>query len=317
MEYRDYYEILGVPRNASLADIKRAYKKCARKYHPDVSKEADAKLKFVQAKEAYEVLKDPKKRAAYDELGADWDAGEDFTTPPNWERNFHFTSENFSSEDASAFSDFFSSLFGNHSRGSNFRSHRGFNDQPFPSKGQDVHATIQIDIEDSFHGTVKAMTLSDPTSADKQTQTINLRIPKGVMQGQQIRVAGKGLPGYSGGKAGDLYLEVSFHPHSFYRLEQKDLCLTLPLTPWEAALGAKVKLPHPLGPVEVTIPANSTAGKTLRLRGRGLPGSTPGDMLVKLNIVLPKVETEEQKALFRQMKQSMPFNPRSQFGIEP
>jgi len=315
MEYRDYYAILGVPRDATLADIKRAYKKCARKYHPDVSKEANAKQQFIQAKEAYEVLKDPKKRAAYDELGEDWTSGQEFTAPPNWKRNFQFYSNGSTQGDPSAFSDFFESLFGGSFKSAPFQSRYTSGDHAFTTKGEDLHAKIQIDIEESFHGAVKTLTLPNASPNKEQAQTINLRIPKGIREGQQIRLGGKGLPGYSGGTPGDLYLEITFRQHPFYRMEQKNLCLTLPITPWEAALGAKVKIPTPMGPIEVTVPANSVSGQTLRLRERGLPGSKPGDMLVKLNIVLPKVNTEHEKALFRQMQDLMPFNPRSQLGV--
>ncbi|MDX1300840.1 DnaJ C-terminal domain-containing protein [Photobacterium sp.] len=316
MEYRDYYATLDVPRNASQADIKRAYKKLARKYHPDVCKEADADKKFMQVREAYEALKDPKKRAAYDQLGDSWRSGQEFTSPPNWERNFHFSGDNFTQGNGAAFSDFFESLFGNPFRQASANSHQAFRGHHrFTTKGEDQHARIQIDIEDSFHGTTRTLTLQDPSSGGQQVQTISLRIPKGIREGQQIRLKGKGLPGQSGGANGDLYLEVTFRPHPFYKMEQKNLCLQLPIAPWEAALGAKVKLPTPTGPLEVTIPANSASGQTLRLSGRGLPGNPAGDMLVKLNIVLPKVDDEQSKALFRKMKDMMPFNPRSKLGV--
>ncbi|MDV6250319.1 DnaJ C-terminal domain-containing protein [Vibrio sp. EA2] len=315
MEYRDYYAILGVPRDATLTEIKRAYKKCARKYHPDVSKEANAKQQFIQAKEAYEVLKDPKKRAAYDELGEDWTSGQEFKAPPNWKRNFQFYSDGSSQGDPGAFSDFFESLFGGSFRSEPFHSRYTSGSHTFTAKGEDLHAKIQIEIEDSFHGAVKTLTLANSSPNKEEALTINLRIPKGIREGQHIRIGGKGLPGYSGGTPGDLYLEVTFRQHPFYRMEQNNLCLTLPITPWEAALGSKVKLPTPMGPIEVTIPANSVSGKTLRLRERGLPGSKPGDMLIKLNIVLPTVETEQEKELFRQMQALMPFNPRSQLGV--
>ncbi|PSW05794.1 DnaJ C-terminal domain-containing protein [Photobacterium lipolyticum] len=315
MEYRDYYAILDVPRNATQADIKRAYKKLARKYHPDVCKEADADKKFIQVREAYEALKDPKKRAAYDQLGDSWHSGQEFTAPPNWERNFHFSGDNFTQGDAAAFSDFFESLFGNPFQQTRPRSRQAFRGHSFTTKGEDQHAKIQIDIEDSFLGTTRTLTLQDHSLQRQQAQTISLRIPKGIREGQQIRLSGKGLPGQSGGANGDLYLEVSFRSHPFYRIEQKNLCLVLPIAPWEAVLGAKVKLPTPTGPLEVTVPANSASGQTLRLSGRGLPGNPPGDMLIKLNIVLPKVEDEQSKALFRQMKDTMPFNPRSKLGV--
>ncbi|MGF1756556.1 DnaJ domain-containing protein [Photobacterium sagamiensis] len=315
MEYRDYYATLDVPRTATQAEIKRAYKKLARKYHPDVSKEADADKKFILVREAYEALKDPKKRAAYDQLGDSWRTGQEFTAPPNWERNFHFSGDSFSQGDDAAFSDFFESLFGNPFQQAPHHSRQAFRGHRFTTKGADQHAKIQIDIEDSFHGTTRTLTLQDPSSDRQQAQTISLRIPKGIRDGQQIRLSGKGLPGQPGAANGDLYLEVSFRPHSFYRLEQKNLCLVLPIAPWEAALGAKVKVPTPTGPLEVTIPANSASGQTLRLSGRGLPGNPAGDMLVKLNIVLPKVDDEQSKALFRQMQSIMPFNPRSKLGV--
>ncbi|GAB6263600.1 DnaJ C-terminal domain-containing protein [Photobacterium sp. R1] len=320
MEYRDYYAILGIPRDATQADIKRAYKKSARKFHPDVSKETDAHQKFIQAKEAYEVLKDPQKRAAYDQLGKDWHTGESFDVPPDWEREFQFSGDSFTRGDAGAFSDFFESLFGSHfghrpDRAQ--RAHRAHGaNAHFKAKGEDIHAQVLIDIEDSFHGAVRSLTLPSSRMDGTQPQTVNLKIPKGVREGQHIRLRGKGMPGHSGGEAGDLYLEVSFRPHALYRLEQKNLCMTLPVTPWEAALGAKIKIPSPTGPIEVKVPANSDSEKTLRLRGRGLPGTTPGDMLITLNIVQPKVETEQEKALYRQMQDLMSFNPRSQFGFE-
>lgn len=317
MEYRDYYAILGISRDATLADIKRAYKKSARKYHPDVSKETDAKEKFIQAKEAYEVLKDPQKRAAYDQLGKDWHSGEHFHVPPNWERNYQFSSEGFSRGDASAFSDFFESLFGDHFDHSAGRHHRARRaHQHFTAKGEDIHAKVQIDIEDSFHGAVRTLTLPSSPLDGAPPQTVNLKIPKGVREGQHIRLGGKGMPGHGGGAAGDLYLEISFRPHPYYRLEQKNLYMALPVTPWEAALGAKIKIPTPTGPIEVTVPANSVSGKILRLRGRGLPGASPGDMLITLNIVQPKVKSEQEKALYRQMQDLMSFNPRGQFGFE-
>ncbi|MEJ2765170.1 DnaJ C-terminal domain-containing protein [Photobacterium sp. MCCC 1A19761] len=317
MEYRDYYAILEIPRDATLADIKRAYKKSARKYHPDVSKDPDAQRKFIQAKEAYEVLKDPQKRAAYDQLGKDWHTGQNFHVPPDWEGNFEFSSDGFNQGDAAAFSDFFESLFGGHFGHRPDRAHRTRSaHQHFSAKGEDIHAKVQIDIEDSFHGAVRSLTLPASPLDGAQSQTVNLKIPKGVREGQHIRLGGKGMPGHGGGAAGDLYLEVSFRPHPLYRLEQKNLCLSLPVTPWEAALGAKIKVPTPTGAIEVTVPANSVSGKILRLRGRGLPGTSPGDMLITLNIVQPKVETEQEKALFRQMQDLMPFNPRSQFGFK-
>ncbi len=316
MEFRDYYEVMGVDRNATEDEIKRAYRKLARKYHPDISKESDAEEKFKEMGEAYEVLKDPEKRAAYDQLGKNYQAGQDFTPPPGWDAGFEFSGAGFGgSADASAFSDFFESLFG---RGG-FTQQRGPTGG-FHAQGQDHHAKILIDLEDAIHGASRTITLQVPEVDDQgrvqtRTRTLNVNIPKGVKQGQQIRLAGQGAPGMGQGGAGDLYLEIGFNPHNFYHVEGRDIYLDLPVTPWEAALGGTVKVPTPNGIVEMKIPPGSVSGKKMRLKGRGIPGKIAGDFYVVLKISLPQADSDEARAIYEQMKTELDFNPRRNLGV--
>ncbi len=314
MEYKDYYKILGVDRKASRDEIKRAYRKLARKYHPDVTKEPDADQKFKEMGEAYEVLKDPEKRAAYDQLGAQWQAGQEFHPPPGWDAGFESRQGGFSTGDASAFSDFFESLFG-----------RGFGGVSggktvFRSRGQDHFAKVMIDIDDAFHGATRTITLKMP-ELDTQgmlhtkQRTLNVKIPKGIKQGQHIRLAGQGSPEMEGGTSGDLYLEVTFRPHPFYRVEGRDIYLDLPVAPWEAALGATVKIPTPEGKVDLKIPPGSASGRKLRLKGRGIPASTSGDLYAVIQLVTPPANSEQDKALYRKMEREMQFNPRRSWGV--
>ncbi|HEB96769.1 MAG TPA: J domain-containing protein [Sedimenticola thiotaurini] len=317
MEFKDYYEIMGVKRDATQDEIKRAYRKLARKYHPDVSKEPDAEQKFKQVGEAYEVLKDPEKRAAYDQLGANWKAGQDFRPPPDWDAGFEFSGGGFTEGDASAYSDFFESLFG---RGFGGARAAGRGRRTYHARGEDHHAKVLIDLEDAFHGATRTITLRVP-ELDPQghvvtrERTLNVRIPKGIRQGQQIRLAGQGAPGLGEGKAGDLYLEVEFRPHPIYRVEGRDLYLDLPIAPWEAALGARVKAPTPGGVVDLKIPPGSASGRKLRLKGRGIPGKPPGDIYVVLQIVVPPATTEKAKELYREMEKELAFNPRARLGV--
>ena len=316
MRYKDYYQVMGVPRTASQDEVKRAYRKLARKYHPDVSKEQDAEEKFKELQEAHEVLKDPEKRAAYDQLGPDWRPGQDFRPPPDWGKGFEF-SRGAPGEGPAEFSDFFSELFGSRSpfgatRGAG-RAHRGF-----AAAGQDHVARIEIDLEDAFRGGTRTIELRTPElTADGHVmvkpRTLRISIPAGVTEGQQIRLAGQGSPGTGGGPPGDLMLEVSFRPHPRFRLEGRDVTLTLPVAPWEAALGETVSVPTLGGPVEMKLPAGARAGQTLRLRGRGLPGQPPGDQLVLLRIVLPP-DSPRARQLFEQMKREVPFDPRATSG---
>jgi curved DNA-binding protein len=312
MKYKDYYETMGVARDATQAESKRAYRKLARKYHPDVSKAADAEQRFKDVGEAYAVLKDPEKRASYDELGADFKSGQDFSPPPDWGSGFEFSGRGF--DDADGYSDFFSTLFGEELGRTTGR--RGY--RASPSRGEDHHAKVMIDLEDAFHGTTRSIQLRTPridetghvTTAER---TLNVKIPKGVQPGQHIRLAGQGSPGQ--GQAGDLYLEIEFKTHRIYRIEGKDLYLELPITPWEAALGDTVKCPTPAGAVNLGIPPKTTTGHKLRLKGRGIPGDPPGDLYAIARIATPAADTEAAKLLYRKMQQELPYDPRSELGV--
>ncbi len=317
MEYKDYYDIIGVKRDATQDEIKRAYRKLARKYHPDVSKEANAEARFKEVGEAYEVLKDPEKRAAYDQLGANWKAGQDFNPPPDWDQGFEFHGGGFTGADAEQFSDFFESLYGRgfNRAGGGRRSSGGFN-----MRGEDTHAKVAIDIEDAFNGATRAISLKHTEmGADGRPhikeRTLNVKIPKGVHQGQSIRLAKQGGAGIGQGEAGDLYLEIEFRPHPFYRVDGKDIYLDLPVAPWEAALGASVKVPTPTGSVEMKIPAGSSAGKKMRLKGKGIPSKSPGDLYVVIQIALPPADSEKAKEAYRQFEKAVPFNPRARLGV--
>jgi len=318
MEFKDYYDIIGVKRDASQDEIKRAYRKLARKFHPDVSKEADAEARFKELGEAYEVLKDPEKRAAYDQLGADWKNGQDFRPPPDWDQGFEFHGGGFTEADSEQFSDFFESLFGRQEFRGGPRARAGGG--AYRGHGQDSHARILIDLEDAYTGATRMLTMKHTElGADGRPhikeRTLNVRIPKGVREGQHIRLAKQGGPGIGGGEAGDLYLEVGFNPHARYHVEGKDVYLDLPVAPWEAALGAKIKLPTPSGSVDLTIPPNSSGGRKMRLKGRGLPSKQPGDLYVVLKIALPKADTDETRAAYRDLQAALDFNPRAQLGV--
>ena len=312
MDYKDYYKILGVARGASQDEIKRAYRKLARKYHPDVSKEPNAEEKFKELQEANEVLKDAEKRAAYDQLGSNWRQGQQFTPPPNWGAGFEH-SRSFRQGDDAGFSDFFSSLFG--ARGG-FEQQRSGSRRGFASAGDSHTARIQIDLEDAFRGgpqtiEIKSPQLSDEGHVTVQPRTLKVTIPKGVIDGQQIRLAGQGSPGIGGGPAGDLYLEIALRPHRLFKVEGRDITVNLPVTPWEAALGATVQAPTLAGPVDLRVPAGAKSGQRLRLKGRGLPAATPGDQYVELRIVTPPATTPEAKAFYEKMQQELPFDPRA------
>lgn len=314
MKFKDYYAILGVPRDASQDDIKRAYRKLARKYHPDVSKEADAEERFKAVGEAYEVLKDPEKRAAYDGVGRHWKQDQDFQPPPDWEQRFNFSSGRFTDTDLGGFSDFFESLFGRRG-GAPFGDRGGFQ-----SKGRDEHAKITITLEDAFQGATRTLTLQSP-AVDEQgrvitrTRTLNVKIPKGVTEGQRIRLAGQGASMAGSSQPGDLYLEIMFQSHPRFRAERKDIFLELPVTPWEAALGETVTVPTLAGKVDLKIPAGSQSGKRLRLKGRGLSGNPPGDQYVTLRIVTPAANTDQAKAFYKRMAVELPMNPRLELGV--
>jgi curved DNA-binding protein len=318
MEYRDYYQAMGVPRTATAEEIKTAYRRLARKYHPDVSKEPNAEEKFKEVQEAYEVLKDPEKRAAYDQLGAQWKQGEQFRPPPDWGSGFEFRGgagegpESYQFEfgrDGHGFSDFFSSLFGGGAGGPFAQGGRA-------RGGRDHHARLDIDLEEAFQGGTRTLELKRPqVTSDGHlelvTHAVRVTIPAGVTDGQLIRLSGQGEPSASGGAAGDLYLEVHVRPHRLYHLSGRDVTLTLPVAPWEAALGASVTTPTLGGAVELRIPSGSQADAKLRLRGRGLPGQPPGDQYVVLKIALPPANSAEARALYEQMRRELAFDPRA------
>jgi len=315
VEYKDYYKIMGLERDASQDDIKRAHRKLARKYHPDVSKEPDAEAKFKEAGEAYEVLKDPEKRAAYDRLGDNLKAGQEFHPPPNWDSGFEFRGGGFTREDIGGFSDFFAELFGQQGRG----AYAAYSTQ-FNARGQDHHAKVVVDLEAAFHDATRSISLQSPElDAHGQMRltkrTLNVKIPKGIKEGQQIRLVGQGSPGLGQGVKGDLYLEIHFKPHPIYRAEGRDLHMQLPVAPWEAALGATVKAPTPDGKVDLKIPAGSNSGNKLRLKGRGIPGNPAGDIYVTLSVVAPPANNEQAEALYKEMASKLAFNPRVNMGV--
>lgn len=318
MEFKDYYQIMGVARDATQDDVKRAYRKLARKYHPDVSKESNAEERFKEVGEAYEVLKDPEKRAAYDQLGARWKAGQEFRPPPDWDAGFEFRGGGYTDGGTADFSDFFSELFGRGQARSGPRA--AGPGGTFRMRGEDHHAKVLIDLEDSYQGATRTITLRMPELTGDghvvtRERSLNVRIPKGVRPGRQIRLTGQGGQGLGGAGAGDLYLEVEIRPHPLYRLDGGDIYLDLPIAPWEAALGATVKVPTPGGSVDLRIPAGSNQGRKLRLKGRGLPGHETGDMYVVLQVTLPPAHDERAQALYRQMKEELGFNPRAKLGV--
>lgn len=315
MRYKDYYKIIGVKRDATQDEIKRAYRRLARKYHPDISKEADAETRFKEAGEAYEVLKDPEKRAAYDRLGADWQSGQEFRPPPDWGAGFDFSGGGFTSGKSAEFSDFFESLFG--AAGGPFAQHRT---PGMRMRGEDHTAKLLISLEDTYHGATQTLSLRTPHLDDTGRHTtrehrLNVKIPKGIKAGQKIRLSGQGSLGTGNAPPGDLYLNVAFKPHPYYRVDGKDVYLDLPLAPWEMALGATVQAPTPEGLVDLKIPPNSKQGQKLRLKGRGIPAKEKGDFFVVLNLVLPPAESEKAKSLYQKMARDFAFNPRTHLGV--
>jgi curved DNA-binding protein len=319
LEFKDYYKVMGVARDATEAQIKQAYRKLARKYHPDVSKEPDAEARFKEVGEAYEVLRSPEKRAAYDRLGSGPRPGEDFRPPPDWGSGFEFSGAGPGTGEASGdYSDFFEALFGRAAggRAAGSRNRRGFD----AGRGEDHHAKVLLDLDATLTGGARTFTLRVPEIDAEghiltKERVLNVQVPKGILPGQTIRLAGQGGPPHGEGKAGDLYIEVEFQPHSLYRIEGRDLYLELPVAPWEAALGAAVKSPTPTGTVELKIPPGSHAGSKLRLKGRGIPSSPPGDFYVVLQIALPPATDEKAGAAYRAFASAVPFNPRTGLGV--
>lgn len=290
MQFKDYYDILGVKPDAKDADIKTAYRRLARKYHPDVSKEAGAEDRFKAINEAHEALRDPERRASYDQLRArGFRAGQEYQPPQG--HGFD-PREGFSADGSAGFSDFFESLFGRarpEGRGSQQR------------RAAEQQARIQIDLDIAFNGGSQRVRIDD--------RTLEVRIPRGIAAGQQIRLVGQGHGG------GDLRIEIAYRPHPLFRLEGRDVHYTLPITPWEAALGAEIDVPTLAGSVQIKIPPGSDSGKRLRLRGRGMPdganAATSGDQIVELSARIPPATTDEQRTLYRQMAEVFAFDPRS------
>ncbi len=305
MEFKDYYQVLEVARDASPEVIKRAYRRLARKFHPDVSKEPKAEERFKQVQEAYEVLKDPKKRAAYDELGANYRQGQQFRPPPDWGSRFEFRGD--AGGDA-GFSDFFSSLFGGAPFGG---AERG----AFRSRGEDSQAELEVTLEEAYAGAQKTIDVARTEVVggrpQSRTRTLRVTVPAGVTTGQMIRLGGQGGAGGGDGRAGDLYLKVKVLPHPDFELSGRDVTLALPLSPWEAALGATVSVPTLGGEVELKVPAGAKSGAKLRLRGRGLPGDPPGDQFVALKVVVPSTLTDRERELFEALKAASAFEPRA------
>jgi curved DNA-binding protein len=321
VEYKDYYQILGVKKNSTQDEIKRSYRKLARKYHPDLNSESNAEERFKEVGEAYEVLKDPEKRTAYDQLGANWKSNQGgFQPPPDWDAGFEFHDGGYTTDKNSDFSDFFESLFGQQGSRGYAGSARAPRGSGFHAPGQDSFARVFIDLEDSYHGATRSLTLQT-TELDSdgrphvKPHTLNVKIPKGVKAGQNIRLQGQGSPGIEG-KAGDLYLEIGFNPHSLYKVDGRDVFLELPITPWEAVLGDSIKVPTPAGTVDLKIPAGSSSGKRMRLKGRGIPGKTAGDFYVTLEIIIPEKPSEKEKELYEALqKEAGNFNPRVKLKV--
>jgi curved DNA-binding protein len=296
MEYKDYYKILGVERDTSQADLKKSYRKLARKYHPDVSKEPNAEERFKEVNEAYEVLGDEEKRSQYDTLGANWKNGQNFNPPPGWEGGFDFSQFNSGgrgSSTSSGFSDFFDSMFGGGFQQSGHQ--QGFN-QRRPKPPAEV-LSLYVDLEDVYAGNTKRVRLPDGSS-------VEVKIPKGIDEGKKIRLSGKASTG------GDLHLQIQLKKHPRFRREGKDIYLDLPIAPWEAALGASATIDTLAGQLKLTIPANSTSGKKMRIKGRGLPGVLSGDQFVVLQIATPPANSEIEIEFYEDMKKKFDWKPR-------
>ncbi len=302
MDYIDYYKVLGVDKSADKAEIKKAYRRLARKYHPDVSKEADAEHKFKELGEAYEVLKDDEKRASYDTLGANWKEGQNNQPPPGWAGR--------ASAGEPGFSDFFDSMFGGGftqqpgGRSGGFEDafgQRGYASEP----GEDINVQLKVSLLQVVEGQQVTMKLSTG-------KALKVKIPKGIKEGQKIRLAGQGAEGRGGGPKGALIVEVRYQPHPHYKVAGMDIELMLPMAPWEAALGTSVAVPTLTGRIQLKIPEGSTSGKRLRLKGRGMPGKTPGDFYVRIQIDTPAPETDEQKEAYAALKEQFDsFDPRA------
>lgn len=310
MQYKDYYKIMGVEKNATSEQIKRAYRKLARKYHPDVSKELNAEEKFKELQEAHEVLKDPEKRKAYDQLGSAWQGGQEFRPPPGWStQGMHFEAGDFG---GGQFSDFFESLFG----GGFARQRRP---QDFAQRGDDLRTKIEISLEEAYRGFEPTISLKIPELNQKgqlvnTLKSLRIKIPAGVIDGQQMRLAGQGGEGTHGAPKGDLYIEIHIKPHRYFSVEEQDLYLNLPISPWEAALGAKIKVPTLAGQIEMTVPKGVKSGQKMRLKGRGLKSKAAiGDQYITFFIQTPEAKSKAQEVFYQNMSHEFSFNPRENF----
>lgn len=310
MKFKDYYRILAIEPAATAADIKAAYRKLAKKCHPDVSKDPESVMRFTELGEANEVLKDPERRAAYDHMrAAGWREGQELDGPRAPEDRHHNGTD---PSDVSGYSDFFESLFGH--RASGGRQQRGFHGQAM-DRGEDIHATFAISLEDAYGGVERQFTLQGPTTGEHGVRTIAVKIPAGVSSGTKMRLRGQGQPGSTPDLNGDLYLEITITPHRWYRIDGRNLALEVPIAPWEAVLGAQIAVPTLGGNVTVTIPAGAQAGQKLRLKGRGLPGEPPGDQILTLNIVVPASASDKARVLYQDLAAESAFAPRVGLGV--
>ncbi|MCC7079259.1 MAG: DnaJ domain-containing protein [Burkholderiales bacterium] len=323
MDFKDYYATLGVARDATADDIKKSFRKLARKYHPDVSKEADAEARMKEVNEAYTVLSDPEKRAAYDQLGSGYQPGQDFRPPPDWDAGFEFSGGRGGAGAASSdYSDFFAELFGRMGARDGTARARAepFGGETLHVRGEDHYAKILVDLDDVYRGASRQISLRAP-KVDAggrlflDTRTLNVQIPKGLREGQLLRLANQGGPGLGDGKPGDLLLEVHFKPHPRFHAHGADVTMTLPVTPWEAALGAVIALSLPDGAtLNVRIPPGAQSGRQLRVRGKGIPSSPPGDLLLEMRVVVPPADSARAKELYEAMARDLAFDPRA--GME-
>ncbi len=324
MEFKDYYQVLGVGKTATADEIKKAYRKLARKYHPDVSKEADAVGRMAEINEANAVLSDPEKREAYDALSrqAPHRPGQDFRPPPNWDAGFEF-----SEGPGGEFSDFFEQLFGRHARaqrptGKHRQAARDaeWGGTSRPVRGSDHHAKIELDLLDAYQGAERTLQLhggrfDDAGRMVHEERSLQVKIPKGVREGQLIRLTGQGSPGTGGAPAGDLFLEVRFKPDPRWRAIDRDVYQPVAVAPWEAELGAAIEVQTPAGALQVTVPAHWKSGRKLRLKGRGIPAATPGDLYLELTVALPPAHSDAERAAYTAMAKAFPhFNPRATPG---
>ncbi|RMJ04257.1 Curved DNA-binding protein [Marinobacter litoralis] len=321
MDFKDYYAVLGVSESASPEDIKKAYRKLARKYHPDVSKEDDATDKFQDVGEAYEVLKDPEKRAEYDQLrkyGARDDGS--FQPPPGWQSASGFGGGGYTEADAGRFSDFFEQMFGGGQHAGTGFGGGGFR-QSVRMRGEDVHARLALFLEEALNGCDKQVSFTvrevdDHGRLVPRQKTLKVKIPAGMRDGQHIRLKGQGAPGMGGGAPGDLFLEIELAPHPHFTVEGGDVLVTVPIAPWEAALGATVTVPTVGGKVNVKVPKGSTSGRKLRLKGKGFPGKHPGDQIVILQVAMPEQHSAEANQLYEKLAElEKNFNPRSKLHL--